>query len=64
MTQPTVSRKEIAAGIGVSERTVVRHEASWGLDKCRSSATENPILFFRTKANRELLKRRIIDKPL
>jgi hypothetical protein len=60
---PTITRKEIAKATGVSERTVKRKEKEWGLSKCRSKASERP-LFFLDPANRELMQRGIILRPI
>jgi|HubBroStandDraft_5_1064220.scaffolds.fasta_scaffold376451_2 hypothetical protein len=60
----TVTRKEIASAAEISERTVMRHESEWGLNKHRSRAKQNPVLFFRDKVSKILLELRIIQKPL
>lgn len=64
MSQPVITRKEIASAAGVSEDTVRRRQKEWGLNKCKSEAIKQPIAFFRDKANRELIKRRVIEKPI
>lgn len=63
MKDPLITREEIAKAAGVSEDTVKRKEKTWGLDKCRSKATNRP-LFFRAKASDILLSQSIIPVPL
>lgn len=62
--KPTLTIKEIAAGVGVSERTAKRKQGKWGLKECRSKASKCPILFFRDKVNAALLASGVIDSPI
>ena len=55
MTQPKfITIKEVAAAVGLSVRTVRRHEKSFGLDKCRDGLCEKPTRYFANQAKREL----------
>lgn len=63
MEETLVSRKDIARVAGVSERTVSRRESEWGLDKCKSAATERP-RYFRERVNQILVPRQIIPRPI
>lgn len=60
----TITRKQIAAAVGVSVDTVARRERDWGLDKCRSRAKARPVLYFREKVSRTLLEQSIISRPV
>lgn len=64
MTPDTITRKQIAQAAGVSEDTVRRKEVEWGIDKFKSTASECPILFFRQPVSIQLLKIRVIIRPL
>jgi FixJ family two-component response regulator len=46
---PHMTRKEIAAQLGVSVDTVERHEKKWGLDKLRSRVCQKPVLYWRQR---------------
>lgn len=61
---PTISRKEISSAAGVSDDTVRRRQKEWGLDKCRAHGTKIPVTFWRDKANRVLLKKGVIERPI
>ena len=60
----TVTLYEIAIAANVSEDTVRRRRAEWGLNDCRSAASKSPAIFFREEASRILLSKKIIIKPL
>ena len=63
-TMETITRKDIARAAGVSEKTVGRRERDWGLNTCRSRASERPQLYFREQVNRQLVPRSIIHRPI
>lgn len=60
----TVTRKEIAAAVEMSEDTVARRAKEWGLDKCSSVASRRPVIFFRDLASEVLIRRGLLTKPL
>lgn len=62
--KPTITLKELAAAIGVSEDTVRRRMKDWGLDQCICAATRRPLVFFKEQAGAALLKLKVISKPL
>jgi FixJ family two-component response regulator len=45
-----MTRKEIAAQLGVSVDTVERHEKKWGLHKLRSGVCRKPVVYWRHRA--------------
>jgi hypothetical protein len=63
-TVATLTRKELAAAIGVCVITIARHERDWGLDRCKAVCPAKPISFFRKAANRTLIKARVICEPI
>ena len=64
MTNQTISIKELASKLGVSEKTVIRREYSWGLNICRCLHKLKPKLYWLDKVNVQLLRRKVICEPL
>jgi len=60
----TITLKELAAAIGISEDTLRRRVRDWGLELCYCAATRRPVQFFRDQASEALLKLKVISKPL
>lgn len=56
----TITRKEIAALIGVSIDTVIRKERQWGLRKHLNKSKQRPLIFFRGPIIKILTMRGII----
>jgi hypothetical protein len=64
MTANTISLKELASKLAVSEKTIVRHEYIWGLNICRCRHKLKPKLYWLDKVNAQLLRRKVIREPL
>lgn len=47
MNTQTLTRKEIAALLGVSVMTVIRRSKEWQLEKFRCKASRRPLLYWR-----------------
>lgn len=55
-----ITRKEIAAELGVSVDTVERHEKLWGLDKVRAKTPQKPVAYWAGKVRALLTKRGLL----
>lgn len=59
----TITRKELAAVLRKSYKHIIRHETAWGLDKCKSRAS-NRNEYFLDEANETLLRHGVIRYPI
>lgn len=55
----TLTRKELAAQLGISYDTLVRREKEWGLDKCILKKFKRPIQYDAEKIRLTLLRNEI-----
>jgi hypothetical protein len=63
MSKPSlISRKEIAALLGESCRTVVRNETRLGIDTCRADINQHLVRYNRTRAIRALIDRGFLSE--
>lgn len=60
----TISLKELSSKLEVSQKTIARHEAAWGLNLCLCLRRLKPKLYYLSKVNRQLLRRKVIMDPL
>lgn len=63
-TKPTVDLKEVAQAADCSESTAKRKYREWGLEPLRSKALHRRIRFFRRLASEQLIRIKVIDRPL
>jgi hypothetical protein len=59
-----ITRKEIAAILGVSVRTISRRQAEWGLNSCITDSCRRPIAFSLPEASIALMRARVISRPI
>jgi len=59
----TITVKEIASVLNVSQDTVRRRRKQWGLEECRCRMVLKPITFFRMAASEALVRSKVVNIP-